>query len=270
MCFPHAGGGVAPYLRLVRDAVPACAGVRLPGRPPRSHEPPVRRLVDAAAAVAAAVTAVPRQGLVLWGHSFGAVLAYETAVALARRDTAPALLIVSARDCPGREREHRHGWSDGDLLALLRAYGGTPEEVLADPGMRELVVAQFRVDLALLAAHDPSPHQSLTVPVLVLGGRDDPSTTAEGLVAWAQNTTNHCEAREFEGGHFFPWEDSGFLATMVDAVGGAVGDGGLPPPHPPDGDLRRVRAGHGHDRVGAGERDPAQRPGAGDEVDHSP
>src|SRR6059058_3650797 len=86
ICFPHAGGSASAYVPLARALAPEVEvlAVQYPGRQDRRHEPPiedVNRLADLAADVLPTDSARP---YALFGHSMGALVAYETALRLSQ------------------------------------------------------------------------------------------------------------------------------------------------------------------------------------------
>ncbi len=224
VCFPHAGGGTAPYRRVASEVTDRYGVVLTPGRPPQPGGTTFTDLRQAAECVAAAVALAgpgsSEAAVTFWGHSMGALLAFETALVLQEIGWTPRALVLTGRDAPGGPAEERHLWSDADLVEHLRAVGGTPEAVLAelvDPATRDLIVGWLRHDLALLASHQDGGG-GIDCPVVVLGGRDDPSTTAAGLAAWRLRATGSVQVDRVPGGHFFPWEGAEVVDVLRDAV----------------------------------------------------
>ena len=107
ICFPHAGGSASSYYRLSELLAPdvAVSAVQYPGRQNRQNEPCIESIEEMAAAVARALTGTLQQPYAFFGHSMGAVVAYETA-RLLHRDAVPgpAHFIASGRRAPSRLR----------------------------------------------------------------------------------------------------------------------------------------------------------------------
>ena len=102
LCFPHAGASTMTY-NSWRVALAGRYEVRIvdaPGRVGRPADPPARTVAELVSSVAERAEAVVRPPYLLYGHSLGALLAFETARRLTARGAAPALLVVSGRNGP--------------------------------------------------------------------------------------------------------------------------------------------------------------------------
>lgn len=102
-CFPHAGGGPS-FFRPWRAALRPETAVRqilLPGREFRLEEPPFRRIADLVEPLCTALRPYLDRPYALFGHSMGAVVAYEVARRFSGAGVAgPTCLIVSGRRAP--------------------------------------------------------------------------------------------------------------------------------------------------------------------------
>lgn len=210
--FPHAGGSANFYREWVHALPEACElwVVQYPGRENRMAEPLVPRLEDLADGAAAAIHDHLRPPYALFGHSMGALVAYEAA----RRTAAgplggPVRLFASARAAPGRERGDGggapvHRQSDADLAALIEGLGATPSGVLADPEIRALVLPMVRHDYRLVETYRPALAAALDTPITALAGCDDPTIAPERVKEWAELTTRDFAIDVLPGDHFFP------------------------------------------------------------------
>ena len=154
-CFHHAGGGAAAY-RGWPDAAGTgieIVAVRLPGRENRFVEPRFRRMTDVAEALRGPLRAGLDRPYAFFGHSLGALVAYETALMLAR-DAAPPPVHLFAAASPFPDRDEAsgpgsplHALPDDSLIERLREYGGIPGSVLAERGLLAVMLPTIRDDL---------------------------------------------------------------------------------------------------------------------------
>ncbi|MER5810493.1 alpha/beta fold hydrolase [Streptomyces sp. NPDC002033] len=227
VCFPHAGGSATAYTQLAR-ALPAdfdVLAVQYPGRQDRYLEEPftaLEALVGAVAGeLAGELAADPGRPYALFGHSMGALVAFETARLLAGRGLpAPQRLFLSGRDAPGaRSGAHYRDYDDDAVLAEVRGLGGTDRATLENPEILEMVLPALRADYRALGGYEWRPGEPLATPVTVLVGDGDPVVTVEEAGRWREHTSGAFDLRVFSGGHFY-------LNDHLDAVAAAV-TGGL-------------------------------------------
>ncbi|WP_410652699.1 thioesterase II family protein [Amycolatopsis sp. cmx-4-54] len=204
--FPYAGGSATAAAAL-DGAVPDgwdFWAVQYPARGPRFREAPGEALEDYADAAAAAIAALGGP-TVLFGHSFGAYVALETARRLHDMGRAPVKLVVSAARAPGSGplADAEHLLDDAAFTALLARRDGMPPEVLANPELLELALPAIRGDFALAHRYEHGDVAPVDVPLTAVGGRDDEVVPADGLPAWRQLTLRWRGSTTAPGGHFY-------------------------------------------------------------------
>lgn len=225
-CFAHAGAGVSAFTHWPTTTGPGVSTVPvlLPGRSTRRHEPRAtsREALLAALLGPLADQAADGHPYALYGHSLGGIIAHTLTRALIDRGLpAPALLAVGASPPPHSPPAskaweepsaplHHDDITDERLLHFAAGLGAAPGGALAAPGSLwyRSVLPVLRDDLLLAtalraatladAAHGPLP-----VPVLAVGGQNDPIVGAATLDGWAHWTTSRFTRRTVPGDHFF-------------------------------------------------------------------
>lgn len=223
VCLPHAGGAASFYFPLSRALTPAVdvLAVQYPGRQDRRHEPTISSLPELADRIFEAIRHLDDRPLALFGHSMGAVLAYEIALRLQDAGLpAPVRLFVSGRRAPCCDRDERlHLGSDAQLLAEVRRLGGPHAALLAEPDVLEMVMPAIRSDYHAVENYRHESGRRLACPVTVLTGDSDPRVSIEEATAWEEHTTGLTELQVFPGGHFFLVDQStrvtGLLADRL-------------------------------------------------------
>jgi surfactin synthase thioesterase subunit/glycosyltransferase involved in cell wall biosynthesis len=225
-CFPHAGGGTLMF-RTWAAALPegvAVIPVRLPGRETRISEPPIERMGPLAEALAQAIRPFTGERFAFYGHSMGAVIAFELARELRRQGLpAPAGLFVSAARAPQFRLNHvpPPEPSDAQLIAELRRLEGVPAEALADEELVKTILPVVRADSALYRNYVYTEEPPLECPIRAYGGTEDPNITRDHLEAWARQTTASFALEMLPGGHFFV-NSPPFTASLARDLCGTV------------------------------------------------
>lgn len=206
--FSHAGAHPAACLSWQALLGPEIElrAVQLPGRAQRMHEHACREFGPLCAELVEVVQGHVDLPFAVFGHSLGALLAFELArKALAEGAHLPLHLFVSACVAPRYRVPGRavHELDDSALCDELARYHGTPAEVLADRELMQLLLPVVRDDFALLHDYRYRPGASLPIPLTVFAGRDDTAVPAGLVSPWAHETQAACEIHWFDGGHFF-------------------------------------------------------------------
>jgi medium-chain acyl-[acyl-carrier-protein] hydrolase len=206
-CFSHAGGSAMVFRPWQKAMAPAIEVflVQLPGRGGRAMEPLATRMPALADMTTTAVAAYIDRPFAFFGHSMGALLAFEVAQRLrARRGVEPVHLFISGRRGPERPPTPIiHTLSHDDLVERLQRLKGTPAEVLEHPELLELVVPIFRADVEVLETYEFPSRPPLSCPVTAMGGLEDVDVKADDLEAWKQYSTGEFKLRMFAGDHFY-------------------------------------------------------------------
>jgi len=205
LCLPHAGGSASFFLPVARALAPDVdvVAVQYPGRQDRRTEPLIDDLVTLADRIHALLAPAPQRPLALFGHSMGALLAFEIARRLEADGHRPAHLFVSGRRGPATFRDERAHRSDETIMADVRALSGTASALLGDEEMMRAALPSLRSDYKAVETYRCEPEASVACPVTVLTGDDDPKTTVDEAKAWDGHTTGAFDLRVFSGGHFF-------------------------------------------------------------------
>lgn len=194
---PGAGSFGSEFRALVNQD-PEARVVKYPGRKGKDFGVPAESFDDVVTACAEQVTGRP----VLFGHSFGAYVAYATASRLQEAGVEIAALIVTGANAPTRlQVPSRATTTPTDTAAYLDDVD--PELLAAGPSdeWREIVAETAMHDLRLLARFDTASTTKLRCPILAARGDTDDLTSNEGIQEWAQATHGMFSPHVFGGGH---------------------------------------------------------------------
>lgn len=220
VCFPFAGGS-ATYFR----PLPALLGpdievlaIQYPGRQDRRAEAVVDDLPRLAEHVCGALASWLDKPFAFFGHSMGAIVAFEVARRLPLRGgPQPLTLFASGRRAPSIQRaDLTHLRDDAGLVAELRSLGGTEAAILADQELVQMILPAFRGDYRAIETYrPPADHAVLDIPITAMVGDQDPKATIEDAAAWQEHTTAEFTLRVFPGGHFYLTEAAAEVASLI-------------------------------------------------------
>ncbi|WP_217628199.1 type I polyketide synthase [Micromonospora nigra] len=226
--FPHAGGGGGSFedwpAGLADDV--EIVSYSLPGRGRQRKTPPYSNW---SALVADLVRLIDRYDdgapFVFFGHSFGALVAFEVCRTLIEENRRPpAALFLSAHRAPHiAPSQTGHLLPDEQFVGLVEEWGLVPAELLRDEEVLSLVLPPLRADLALDESHRCSTGdragRRLPVPCVVYGGDGDRTVRPEQLWAWREHLGEETDFRVelLDGGHFYTIGSRDDLLRRLDA-----------------------------------------------------
>ncbi|MDH6292321.1 thioesterase II family protein [Rhodococcus sp. NM-2] len=223
VCLPYAGVG-ASFFRDWQSCAPRgldILPVQLPGREERFGEDLLTSVDAAVHDIAPRVLPVLRESseVAVFGHSLGAVLAYELAHRLtADGGVALTRLFVSGSPGPATVREIRaSSLADEEFLDQVGELAGYSHPALANAELRELLLPVVRADVEMHENYRPPPHPPLDVPITALRGRGDHLVGAAQLAEWAATTTAGTSVIEVDGGHMYLTEHPHALVRLLAA-----------------------------------------------------
>ncbi|WP_048583380.1 thioesterase II family protein [Streptomyces viridochromogenes] len=223
--FPHAGG-TAPLYRTWAQTLPSTVDVRvlrLPGRQERLSEPPFTRLAPLLDELQEALEAeLDGRPYLLFGHSFGGLLAYRLTVAVQESGgEVPQLLAVSGwapELSSSRELDHVHGMTDEQLLSRVAELGLMPDGIPANRELLATVMPSLRGDFRV-AADYRDDKTAVSCPVAAYSGTSDPLLVPDGpdaMAVWADRSEAFLGSTEFPGGHFYLFEHATAIHSSLD------------------------------------------------------
>ncbi|MET0383373.1 MAG: alpha/beta fold hydrolase [Burkholderiaceae bacterium] len=210
LCIPYSGADAHAFAswKVYMPPEVELVAVHLPGRGKRLGEPRDAALEDIADSIAGTLQAMQPLPTVMFGHSLGGLLCYETARRV-EAAFAPGLLrhaFFSGCRSPAYHVDKLPADAD-DLLdesirRRIRRYKGTPSAVLDDPEALELFLPLLRDDFRMIERYRPVSPAPLKAPATVFVGTEE-SITDEEVAQWASFTEGGFSSRRIVGGHFF-------------------------------------------------------------------
>ncbi|WP_019636822.1 thioesterase II family protein [Paenibacillus fonticola] len=226
MCIAHAGGSASSYLRWNRllDSNIRLIPLEYAGRGIRTDAALYENMDEAVADLIGVLEPhiADETPYALYGHSLGALVAYELASALQQLSLpSPTLLIVSGKNPPHmRGRTHRHTLPEKEFREEIVSMGGTPPELLQDESFAEYFMPIARSDFKLVETYRLKDNQpKLHTSICVLNGTDDTFIEIGQMNEWRNYCVGKLWQQQFPGGHFFlheyPEQVVGYLNRLL-------------------------------------------------------
>ncbi len=219
-CIPFAGSGASLFRdwRLPLELSTEVWAVQAPGRETRRREPPARRLEALLEDLLGQLQPLMDLPFALFGHSMGALVAFELTRLLRRRQLPqPVHLFLSAHRAPDRppKREAMSGLSDDKLLARLLEMAGAGPYAVRDPELLMIAAPVLRADLELCEHYRYRPGAPIPVPLTCFAAVDDSEVDVPDVAAWHEHTTRPRRLVTYSGGHLFLREHR---AALLDEI----------------------------------------------------
>lgn len=205
-CFSYAGGGASVF-RTWGAALPAAEvwAAQLPGRETRIGEPGHRRMDALLDELHRAITPHLDRPFDFFGHSMGALVAFELARRLRRCGAPqPGRLLLAAFRAPQLPNPNIaiHHLPDEVLKTVLRTEG-TPQQVLDSAELMRALLPTLRADLELCDTYRYVSEPALAMPISVFGGTHDARVSRADLAQWQAQAGAGFRLTMLPGPHMF-------------------------------------------------------------------
>ena len=218
-CFPYAGGGSAIYHywpKGLPSTIEVCA-LRLPGRETRISETPFTRLTSLTHALSDVLLPDLDRPFAFFGHSLGGLISFELVNVLRQQQRPlPVHLYISASRPPQLAPTTAvHQLPTPDFIDHLRGLLGTPEEVLNNQDMMQLLLPCIRADFAMSETYTYTPQAALDCPITAFGGWQDHLVDHDAINAWRAHTHGRFKLLMLAGGHFYIHSERSTLLELL-------------------------------------------------------
>lgn len=207
-CFPYAGAGIScfrSWAEYLPPEIEVCP-IQLPGRENRRQEAPLTRMKLVIEKLAPLLQPYLDKPYAFFGHSMGALLSFELARELRRRNLPqPSRLLVSGCRAPQLPDldPPLHRLPEAKFLTKLKNLQGIPREVMASLELMQLFLPALRADFELLETYFYLNEKPFDFPITVFGGLEDNKVNVEELDVWREQTNAEFSLQMFSGDHFF-------------------------------------------------------------------
>lgn len=205
-CFPFAGASASIYNKWVGFFIKEAkvCPIQLPGREERILDAPYEKMEHLLVDLEDDIKLFNKNKIILFGHSMGGKLAYETGKRLEKQGLVIEHLIVSGSCVPHiPEKNPIHKLKDDDFLNEVKKFNGIPKEILKDNDILNFFLPILRSDFKLDETYYSKEVTALSCPITALGGLEDIEASLDEILKWKEYTKSVFNYEIFKGGHFF-------------------------------------------------------------------
>jgi surfactin synthase thioesterase subunit len=154
----------------------------------------------------------------IFGHSMGALLGYEIAMRLKKSGARRACKLFASGSRapfvtnPVAPISHL---PDVDFLEHLRRLDGTPEKVLRERDLMDLLIPVIRADFTVGEKYRGENNDPLDLPVTVFSGDEDKHASVDDMLLWRSVTHGAFRSYRLPGGHFFVNEQPESIVQLI-------------------------------------------------------
>ncbi len=222
ICFPYAGGSAAAYSSWISSLHPEVEVVliQLPGRGVRIADTLYTRMDEVVKDIYTALVDILSKPFIFFGHSMGARIAYEVALMLYRHENVlPVHFIASGSSAPfvKSKKNPTYHLPDAEFLDRLRELNGTPEEVLNNHELMQLMLPVLRADFKIVETYLNPSKMKIPTQVSIFAGKKDDIETVD-IEAWEEVFKLRFGSYWFDGGHFFIHENNVVVIRELNAI----------------------------------------------------
>lgn len=169
-------------------------------------------------ALAAQVDQAPQGPVILLGHSFGAWLAFATALEMQRVGRPPAGVILLAAGHPDSIKPDSWPKTQADILAYWNDVSPGVLENLPDTEWQDILIETSRRDFACMKHLADLKWETLKSPIFAATGHQDPLVSQRQCEDWKLLGALDFALRTFLGGHSDLLQTDAFLTWCHHAI----------------------------------------------------
>ncbi|MCI4188442.1 alpha/beta fold hydrolase [Dickeya dianthicola] len=220
ICIPFAGAGASSFREFSKfsDKVEFIP-IQLPGREKKFLEPlsiNLHEVVDSLVqeCILKLDTSKPT---IIFGHSLGAILAYEITRHLVLHNVDITSLVVSGSPGPWDLRTRKAtGLSDDEFIKKVQEFADFRHASMSDPTILELVLPILKADVQMHEEYEPGYLSPIAVSIKAIRGNEDLLVSDYDLTTWSKASTLPIESIVFRGGHMYIYEQVKEIVSLLE------------------------------------------------------
>jgi surfactin synthase thioesterase subunit len=208
ICFHSMGVGASLFTNFLLNPPEHydILAVQTPGRENRLAEPVAENVDRLADQIVPQLLPLFDRPVVIWGHSFGGIVAREVMRRLRERhQCTPLHFVVTGTIAP----HLLPLWQKREVMLKAMVADNSPEYLVSlsryvdDPELLKAILPLMRRDFPLLTSYRFQQIPPLNCPVTAFAARQDDMVYTDEIRAWARHTHGGFDLIEVDGDHWF-------------------------------------------------------------------
>jgi acyl transferase domain-containing protein/NADPH:quinone reductase-like Zn-dependent oxidoreductase/surfactin synthase thioesterase subunit/NADP-dependent 3-hydroxy acid dehydrogenase YdfG/acyl carrier protein len=208
VCFHSMGVGASLFTKFLLDPPEGydILAVQTPGRENRIAEPVAESVDQLADQIAQQIAPYFDRPVVMWGHSFGGIVAWEVVRRLRERPGCePVHFVVTGTTAP----HLIYKWQNREVLLKAMVEDNSPEYLISlsryvdDQEFIKSILPLMRRDRPLLTSFRFQSESPLNLPITAFSARQDDFVYTDEIREWSRHTLGGFELVEVDGDHWF-------------------------------------------------------------------
>ena len=218
--FHSMGAGASMFAHFLYNPPPGCEVycVQLPGRENRMNEAPYTDLQPLLRDMEEAMLPLLDGDFALYGHSYGGIVAFETARLLRRKHgLIPLHFFASATMAP----QMTLTWKNRDVMRESTISSNSEQKLIGlmsyidDLDFVKQILPGMRRDMPLLMGYEYRNELPMECPVTVFSALEDEVTLPEEMSEWKHQTSSRFSQEFVHGDHWFVSRNKEFIGSRM-------------------------------------------------------
>ncbi len=205
VCFPHAGGQASTFKRLKDISQHNIISYEYNAHGSKINLEKHTSFENAVSSIADDIYNMNLEGIILFGHSMGAYIAYEAAFVLENKYNKKVNAVIVSGQVPPHMniKSNIKNIDDRDFKNYLIEMGGVNKEVINNNELLSLLLPIIRSDYELLDTYKPNKANILKAPITVFVGDKDEEVVNTDINQWGLYSRDLIKVKIFNGNHFY-------------------------------------------------------------------
>ena len=224
ICFHSMGVGASLFTRFLLNPPDDhdILAVQTPGRENRMAEPVVASIDELVDQIVPHLLPLFDRPVVIWGHSFGGIVAWEVIRRLRdQHHREPIHFVVTGTEAPHVVPM----WQKREIMLKAMVPDNSPEYLLSqsrfvdDPEFfKRIIVPGMRRDMPLLQSYRFQPSPPLKCPMTAFAARKDDMVYTDLIREWSEYTDGGFDLIEVDGDHWFLDRNRDLITTTFQNI----------------------------------------------------